>query len=313
MKELLKYKFPIALTLCFTLFSAFMGQGEDKLAWYYDGSVMEWQVQPDVFAFRMKNHGQYEQAYDPQIVEASIFRQHNEDKINLVFFNAASSPTQRRAIIEGITSNAAFEASFPSITMAPEAVYTENLWYFANDKILVKFKNDSIARAYLDDLKLRYALTQVNDLPANGSLDAFTFIFRFQPNELYSNAIILSRTMFVQDSSILSSVEPNLVKVYSQPVISTGGTADIDVREAAFYVVNDHNLNLIICSKKNGLNSIERVTVYDLFGRELYTHPLTTDNERNEVDISNYSSGIYFACLEDVNRKAISTRKFKKF
>jgi uncharacterized protein YneR len=314
LKILTKYKYPLMLTLGLSVLSGFISQEQQSsLYWYYNGQELRWSAQPDVFVFRMKDHKAFIGPVDEAIVEATEFRNDDPDKLNIFFFRNGTSQSEINGIIAQVKETAGFEAEFPAITMLPAAAYTENMWYFANDRLIVQFRSDSLARAHVTAFKQRYSLVQTNDvsnLPAGG---IYAYIFQFTPGTGYQNVLELTQTIYQQDSSFVLSAEPNLVKIYRQPVSGVTSTADEQnaTFEEEFYVVNDREqtLQAYFKLKPQQLN----FSAYDIFGRQVYIQKVPAGEKHIDLDISTFSPGIYFACMEDANGQPLYVRKFRKF
>ena len=196
--------------------------------------------------------------------------------------------------------------------MVPSAAYSENLWYFANDLVMVTFISDSLASANAGRIATKYGLTQFS-VPAGIAGGNYTYIYSFTPNSTHPTGLELSRTIYINENTVVSDVEPNLVKIYSQPqtTTTTGITAPVNEREQ-FYVVNDGENTLRVYFQLHSVNENLSVRVYDMFGRRLANQRVSSAGNQVQIDISILSSGIYFASLEDSNGKPLFTRKFKK-
>ena len=308
----LRYHFVLG-TLMLGLFS-FMSLEEMADYWYYyNGQEIHWKPQADVFAFRTKTHTQYAGILDTNIIETSTFRADNPDKINIICFKSGLPSNVTDALKNEIRNDAGFEAEFPAITMVPTAKYSESLWYFANDMVMLTYKTDSIGRAHNSRIAAQYGLQQINN-PVGIAGGSYTYIFRFVPSARYASGIDMVRNIYMNESSNLDGAEPNLVKVYLQPPVNTGvqnTSVSVDDR-GQLYVVNENESVLRAFYNMNPKAGNNYLRIYDFFGRLLYTKTIEPGNGNLQIPIDAYSPGIYFASLEDSNGKPIYTQKFKK-
>ena len=293
------------------LFS-FMSMEEQNGLWYFTGGQeITWSPQPDVYVFRTLAHGQYAGTIDTTVVANTLFRSDNPDKINIFFFRSGASAAAIAAVEQSVKNDPSFETDFPAITMVPNADYSQNLWYFADDLVLITFKTDSIALANADRIAQKYNMQQF-DSPAGIAGGSYTYIFRFQPNNTYPDGLVLSRTIYINEGPLLSGSEPNLVKVYSQPSTTTTGIQATADEKEQFYVVNDGENTLRVYYRLYSANNNNTLRVYDMFGRQLYAKSTQSTANQVLVDISSFSAGLYFASMEDATGKPLYTRKFRK-
>lgn len=312
MKLLTKHKYTLLLSMVVMSLFSFMSVAEQEDYWYfYSGQEIHWKAQPDVFVFRTKQHDQYTGVIASNAVEATTFRNDNPDRLNILFFKWASSQADRDAAIQAVKNDTSFEAEFPAMTMVPTVPYTENLWYFANDLVMVTFKSDSLANANVARMEQQYNL-QTYSSPVGLAGGNYSYIFRFSPTT-NNNGLVLARALYANEHDILESAEPNLVKIYRDPVDTTvtGVPAQAQEKEQ-FYVVNEEDNNLRVYFKLHPRTEALTLKIYDLFGRQLYAQTTSTSDNRIKVGISSLSPGLYFASLESSNGKSLFVTKFRK-
>lgn len=298
-----------------TMAFAFTNSAEDPY-YYANGEKLYWRPQYDVYAFRTVGEDSFKGVLDSTVVDRIDYRSNYPDKLHLVFFSPNSSNWQRLQVIDDIERDIAHAKTFPVVTMFENTPADAGLWYVADDLIMVMFKNDSLRQAHLPRILQQYHLSQVNDpsnLPLGGT---YAYILQWDVRDTsISNSVELSRLMYEQDSAVLWSAEPNLIRGYEPTWIddnnTTTGTPNLDSESTAatLYVVNQGSM----------LNVYFKATVphfhfrmYDLFGRLLTERHLAEADTRVDINLSHLSAGVYFGTLETTDGKPFATVKFMR-
>jgi len=299
--------------------AAFAFRSESNDPFYYaNGQKLYWQFQYDMYAFRTVDDDTFKQILDTAVVDRVDFRSGYPDKLHLVFFSRNSSNWQRLQVIDDIERDGAFSRSFPVVTMFDNTPSEAGLWYVADDMLMVMFKNDSVRQAHLSRILDEYNLTQVNDpstLPSGGN---YAYILRWDDTDTtVANSVELSREMFEQDSAVLWSVEPNLIRGYEPVWVEDNDTAETttdiynvnsESTAPTFYVFNQDGQTLQAHFQVKESRYYFRV--YDLFGRLLIERHLSSESTSANININHLSRGIYFSTLETLDGKPFATVKF---
>jgi hypothetical protein len=296
---------------------AFKAESTDPF-YYANGQKIYWQTQYDMYAFRTADDDTFKGVLDSTVVDRVEFRGNYPDKLHLVYFSRNSSNWQRLQIVDDIEHDAAFIRSFPVVTMFDNTPSEAGLWYVADDMLMVMFKNDSIRQANLPRILDEYHLTQINDpsqLPSGG---IYAYIFKWDVSDTaIVNSIELSREMFERDSTVLWSVEPNLIRGYEPVWLEDNDTTDtttdvydLDSESATptFYVFNQGGQTLQAHFQVKESRYYFRV--YDLFGRLLVERHLSSETTSANININHLTRGIYFSTLETLDGKPFATVKF---
>lgn len=314
-----KHKLTIFSLGAVIITAAFAFKSSSTDPYYYaNGQKVYWQTQYDMYAFRTVGEVEFTGVLDSMVVDRVEFRGNYPDKLHLVYFSRNSSNWQRLQVIDDIQHHIAYSHDFPVVTMFDNTPSDAGLWYVADDLIMVMFKNDSLRNVHLPRIISEYNLTQINDpsqLPAGGN---YAYIFKWDVlDETVVNSIELCREMFERDSTVLWSVEPNLIRGYELGTIEDTDTAetatdvyDLNSESSAptFYVFNQGGQTLQAHFKVKESRYYFRV--YDLFGRLLIERHLSSDSERVDVNINHLTRGIYFSTLETLEGKPFATVKF---
>jgi hypothetical protein len=122
--------------------------------------------------------------------------------------------------------------------------------------------------------------------------------------------------MYEQDSAVLWSVEPNLIRGYEMVWVDDTVATNIaapsiesESSAATLYVVSQSDI-LNVYFKTQEQQYLLRV--YDLFGRVLIQRQQTASDTQVNINTSHLSSGIYFATLETLQGEPLATVKFLK-
>lgn len=286
--------------------------------YYANGEKLYWFPQYDVYAFRTVGDLSYKKALDHEVVERLDFRNNYPDKLHLVYFNQNSSNWQRLQVIDDIEQDIAFARSFPVITMFENTPSGEGMWYVADDMVMVMYKNDSVRQANESRIVSKYSLEQINDpsnLPAGGN---YAYVYRWDVRDLtVENSVELSRIMYEQDSAVLWSVEPNLIRGFEpvweeeeEELTGLAPSMHSEATAATLYVSQPGGgmLNVhVICREPR-----YKFRMYDLLGRLLTERNLTADDTQIPINVSHLSGGVYFGTLETLSGQPFATVKFMK-
>lgn len=292
---------------------AFVSSTANSTYWYVDGMKDVWFVQDDVYAFRTVDNNTFSGSIDYSVVDKMVFRENYPDKLHLVYFKSTASDWDKQNVIRDIEHSTQFSRTFPTITRFNTASYEDGLWYVADDQLLVTFKGGNPSEQTLDRFMNKYDLVAMNDpsnLPDGGN---YSYIFKWDASDLtIENSILTAREMYIEDSSILSNVEPNLLRAFDQgdgTFLSTGATEEIEADK--FYVVNDDNSELKAFFNVSSSTSKMQFRVLDLQGREFYVSNIDAQDTQHRVNISMLTTGMYFSCITNENGKVIVSQRFR--
>ncbi len=285
--------------------------------WYVRGQPYYWFYQSDVYAFRTIDGQRWKESLDTNCVKYIFHRSEHLDKLNVIYFKPCSEE-DKNSVKEMIRSGSQFEAEFPVITLLPDKPYSAAHWFVLDDLLLVNFNPDSLTKNRFNQFKLDYSLEQINFPDSVFPEGIFTYIFRFDFTEMMTTSSIdLAKTIYMQDSGLVTNVQPNLINAYEKvPDESVGFLGNdnsvLTEDEVEYYLVHDQNKKVKLFVKLNGDSPLAMIRVYDLFGREIYGFQAIEEVFEHDINISDYASGIYFASIENERGEVMGVQKFVK-
>lgn len=306
------------LICCLGILNA-VGQ-EDNTYWYVNGEKYYWHYQDDVYAYRNVSQGPSELFLDSNLVEYHFHRGSHRDRLNIIYFKPGISESDRESVIQSIRYSSDFESEFPVVTLYPELAYRAAAWFVMDDLILVNFKRGSLNNSSFSNLKQTYGLQQINfpdSVSPNQAIHTYIFEYDIEKN-WPDNAIDLSKLIYLNEKSLVSNVQPNLINAYqevtdeSSDLFRGGSNIDIIKKDIKYYVVNNYDQSLKVFVDLNNHQIDVNIRVYDLFGREVYKYKITSNKTQHNMDISDFVRGHYFSCIETTKGEILVTQKFQK-
>lgn len=303
--------FAVSALAVVTLTVAFVSSSSNSCYWYVDGLREDWFSQDDVFAFKTNDQQEFRGYIDNGVVAKMDVRK-DHGNLHLVYFKTKATDWERQTQIREIVRDDQFDKSYPVITKFSSAPNTENLWYVADDQVLITFRAAQPDREMLEHFQMKYGLTPINDpskLPAGGT---YSYVFQWDAKTTGSSSTVdLACKMWLQDSLTILNAEPGLLKIYDgytstdEPELNTGG-AD------KFYVVNFRETQLQAFFNINSTAGKLHFRVFDLFGRDFIDEPIESEDTQVMVDISNLPAGIYFSCIARPDGSVVVSQRFRK-
>lgn len=286
--------------------------------WYVHGEPYYWHYQTDVYAFRTADGKEWSESLDTGCVKFLYHRSMHHDKLNIIYFKAGCPDGGKEAVKEMIRISAWFGSEFPVITSYPDLPYSSAAWFVTDNLLLVNFNPDSLNERRFSKFKEKYGLKQINFPDSAIPGEIFTFIFEFDADKSEpGSAIDLARTIYEQDSGLVINVQPNLINAYEEVsdennnVLDAGGD-NFNEEDVEYYIISQNNRTVNLFVKYNGYVPVTVIKVYDLFGRELSSQKSKSKEIKQEIIISDYVGGIYFASIENERGKVLGVQKFVK-
>lgn len=293
----------------------FVAQSASSTYWFVDGIKDTWFIQEDVYAFRTNDLEKFEGEIDDAIVEQIVFRSNYPDKLHLVYFKEDVYAWDKQSFREKIQSHPQFLRDFPVVTRFNSASYKDGLWYVSDDQLLVTFRGGAPKESTLKQWKNKHELVAMNNpenMPEGGN---YSYIFKWDAQDTYiQNGVLLARDIYLEDSSIIINVEPNLIKAYDEyadPIMSVRE----NVQEGAadkYYVVNEGNSQLQAFFNINTTREQLEFRILDLQGRQFFNKILNWQDTQVRADIATLPSGVYFSCIANARGEILVSQRFRK-
>lgn len=299
----------------------FVAQSSSSTYWYVDGVKDTWFMQEDVYAFRTNDLAEFRGGFSDAIVEQVVFRKNYPDKLHLVYFKSGTSDWDRQNTINQIKDDAQFSRDFPVITRFNTATYQDGLWYVSDDQLLVTFRGGAPGESALKTWTGKHGLVTMHNpsnLPEGGN---YSYIFKWDAQDAdIQNGILLARQIYLQDSSVLLNVEPNLIKAYDEyaepvtpaPISTSVASIDGESTTDKFYVVNEHNTELQVFFNINSTKNNLQFSIFDLQGRQHHFRPIDWQETQLRADIANLPAGVYFSCILNEGGQIMVSQRFRK-
>ena len=287
---------------------------EGDTYWYVNGDKYFWNYQPDVFAFRNTNGTPWSSSMDTGCVQFLFHRGMHSDKMNILYFKDECPAERREAVKNEIRNTSGFETAFSVITLFPEKQFDAGAWLVADDLLLVNFDVELLNHRTFNAFKQKYGVEQINFPDSIFPENIITYIFK--TDAARQNTIELARAIFTQDSGFVKNVQPNLIYAYedmSNESINLLASANREISEsvAEYYLVHlGEAVKMVVSFKAPPTHA--QLKVYDLFGREIASYGLTGLKSQITIPLADFASGIYFACIEDKEGKAVGVERFLK-
>lgn len=286
--------------------------------WYVHGVPYYWYYQPDVYAFRCVAGRRWSESFDTNCVAYHFHRDMHRDKLNIIYFKPGCTDSDKEIIKYRIRSDEQFAADFPVITLYPQLPYDAARWFVLDDLLLVNFNPDSLNKKRFREFKEDYGLRQINFPDSVFPEGIFTYIFEFDIQEaLTANAIDLSKNIYLQDSGLVTNVQPNLINAYEKASSVYNNPLDTRAAKPAgenmeYHLVHRDNKTVKLYVKFKGEAPQTVIRIYDLVGREISSVKIKSAKIEQEISISDYVGGIYFATIENERGDVMGVQKFVK-
>jgi len=206
-----------------------------ECAWYVKGVKETWSQQEDIYVFRLINKQAFTSQLDMSIVDSIVFYDVTGLKYNIIYFNQASTSSERQMIKEYIRSNVFFEFEFPAVTKSPNDDMTVKKWFISNDIIKIVFWDNSPTQTIIQYLKDKYDLFlehEPNPLLPKGN-NSWTYAFGINPTGCKTrNAINVASEIYEQEGNIIKITEPLI-----EPTMQATASID-DFLDGSWHIKN---------------------------------------------------------------------------
>ncbi len=221
--------------LCIFISSSLCSQ---TVSWYETGQLVDWETQPDVFAFRLVSDTLDYSDLDSTMLDTTIIDGQNywatrRDKAFEIYFKPSVSDNLKDSIKNLARSSPYFEIEYPVITKDTNKSWQDQEWYIVDDIVLVSFVDGDLSEDELESFMDSYGLLHFYEPPLDlQSLPNMCYGFLLDPT-VYENTTAISTALEIvgNSSEIVSEATPNFSNLRFDHSKGYSSSPDIELED----------------------------------------------------------------------------------